>query len=66
MDCLRESGDEPGGSPLVDAQPHRQVVAQMPGEQEVFAHELVAGAAHPLSLVGVAQQVANAVRGAGR
>ena len=51
---------------MIEAEEHREIVAEVAGQQEMFAYELVAGLAHALPLIGVAQQVADAVGGPGR
>src|SRR5258708_10210524 len=47
--------------PLVEREEHRQVIAQMAREQEMFAHEVVPEASHALALVRVTQQASDAI-----
>ena len=51
---------------VIEAEEHGEIVAEIARQQEMLAYELVAGLAHALPLVGIAQQVADAVGGPGR
>ena len=51
---------------MIQAEEHREIVAEIAGQQEMLADELVAGLAHALPLVGIPQQVTDAVGGPGR
>jgi hypothetical protein len=47
---------------VIEAQKEGKIVAKIAGQQEMFLHKVMAGAAHALAFFGITQQVADAIR----